>query len=123
VASSNATAIKEAEPNNSIAAAQVIGSASSIISGAIGNSADSDYYRFPIAPGSKVTLTMTAGAASGFGLGIYTTSGRLLLLNPGVTGRQQRMTVSNSGSGAAWLVVRVLRTTGNTGSYKLGLSS
>ncbi len=123
VASSNATAIKEAEPNNSIAAAQVIASAASVISGAIGNSADSDYYRFSVAPGSRVTLTMTAGAASGFGLGIYTTSGRLLLLNPGVTGRQQRMTVSNSGSGAAWLVVRVLRTTGNTGSYKLGLSS
>lgn len=117
------TGVKEAEPNNSIAAAQKITSLPSVVSGAIGSSVDTDYYQFSVAPGKKITLTLTAGATSGFGMGIYTSTGRQLLLAPGATGRQQRITVSNSGGSAALLVVRVLRTTGSGGNYQLALAS
>jgi hypothetical protein len=116
------TSVNEAEPNNSVASAQKIASVPSVISGAIGSSTDTDYYLFSVPPRRTVTLTLTAGATSGFGLGLYTTSGKQLLLARGVTGRQQRVAVSNSGTAATSLVVRVLRTTGASGSYKLSLT-
>ncbi|MBX9716777.1 MAG: peptidase S8, partial [Burkholderiaceae bacterium] len=83
---------------------------------------DTDYYQFSIPPGTTITLTLTAGATSGFGLGIYTTSGRQLVLSPGVKGSQQRITVSNSGTAAGSVVARVLRSTGSSGSYQLSLT-
>lgn len=116
------TSVKEAEPNNSIASAQKIASVPSVVSGAIGSSTDTDYYLFSVAPRKTVTLTLTAGATSGFGLALYTSSGKQLLLARGATGRQQRVAVSNSGTVATSLVVRVLRTTGASGRYKLSLT-
>ncbi|MFM9917007.1 MAG: S8 family peptidase [Rhizobacter sp.] len=116
------TAVKEAEPNNSIATAQKIASLSSVVSGSIGTSVDTDYYQFSVPAGKKVTLTLKAGAASGFGFGLYMADGRQLLLSPGVTGRLQQVTVSNGGSAAVSLVARVLLTTGSNGSYTLTLA-
>lgn len=116
------TQLKEAEPNSSIALAQKIASLPSVVSGSISTSVDTDYYQFSIPPGTTITLTLTAGATSGFGLGIYTTSGRQLVLSPGVKGSQQRITVSNSGTAAGSVVARVLRSTGSSGSYQLSLA-
>lgn len=117
------SSVKEVEPNNSIARAQKIASVPSLVSGSISSFIDTDYYLFSVPPGKKITLTLTAGAISGFGLGVYTTAGRQMLLVQGVIGRQQRVVVGNSGTTAAPLVVRVLRTTGSIGSYKLALTS
>lgn len=117
------TTVKEAEPNSSIALAQTIASLPSLVSGSLMTTVDTDYYRFSVAPGKTVTLTLTAGAASGFGLGVYLTTGKQMLLVPGVKGREQRVTVTNSGQAAVPLVVRVLRTTGSSGGYKLLIAS
>ena len=114
--------VKEAEPNNSVAAAQKISTLPSVVSGAISVSTDSDYYQFAVAAGKTLTVTLTAGSASGFGLGVYQSNGRQLLMVPGVNGRQQKVALTNSGTTAATLVVRVLRSTGNAGAYNLGLA-
>jgi serine protease len=120
--SPSVTQVKEAEPNNTLAAAQKISALPSVVSGAISVSTDSDYYQFAVAAGKTVNVTLTAGSASGFGLVVYLSNGRQLLTVPGVNGRQQKVALTNSGTTAATLVVRVLRSTGNNGAYSLAMS-
>ncbi len=116
------TQVKEAEPNNTLAAAQKISTLPSVVSGSISVSTDSDYYQFAVAAGKTVNITLTAGSASGFGLGVYLSNGQQLLMVPGANGRQQKVALTNSGTTAATLVVRVLRSTGNNGAYSLAMS-
>lgn len=116
------TGVNEAEPNNSLGAAQSLASLPSKVSGAIGNSTDNDYFKFSVPAGKKLTVTLKAGATSGFGLSIYSPAGKQMLLVPGVVGRQQQVLITNSGSAAVPLVVRVLRSTGSIGSYTLSLT-
>lgn len=116
------TQVKEAEPNNTLAAAQKISTLPSVVAGSLSTTIDTDYYQFAVAAGKTVTVTLTAGSASGFGLGIYLSNGWQLLMVPGVNGRQQKVALTNSGSTAATLVVRVLRSTGNAGVYSLAMS-
>lgn len=116
------TQVKEAEPNNTLAAAQKITALPSTISGSLSSTTDTDFYQFSLAAGKTATLTLTAGATSGFGLGIYRSSGQQLLMVPGVNGRQQRVALTNSGTVPVTLAVRVLRSTGNAGSYSLAMS-
>ncbi len=118
----SAPTVKEAEPNNSVAAAQWIASLPSVVSGAIGSGADTDYFKVSVAPGKKLTITLTAGTNSGFGITIYTTVGKPMLAVPGAVGRRQQVLITNSGSAPAVLVVRVLRSLGSLGSYKLSLT-
>lgn len=116
------TQVKEAEPNNTLAAAQKISALPSAVSGSLSTTTDTDYYQFAVAPGRTVTVTLTAGSASGFGLGVYTSTGQQLLMVPGVTGRQQKVALTNRGTVASTLRVRVLRSTGSAGAYSLAIA-
>ncbi len=116
------TQLKEAEPNNTLAAAQKISALPSVVSGSISTPTDTDYYQFEVAAGKTATVTLTAGSASGFGLGIYLSNGQQLLMAPGSNGRQQKVALTNAGTTGATLVVRVLRSTGDAGAYSLAMS-
>jgi len=116
------TQLREAEPNNTLAAAQKIRALPSAVSGSLSTTSDTDYYQFEVAAGRTVTVTLTAGSASGFGLGVYLGNGRQLLMVPGARGRPQKVALTNSGSTASTLTVRVLRTTGNAGAYTVGVA-
>ena len=115
-------AIKEAEPNGSLATAQPISAGRAVISGSIASNADNDYYRYSIPAGTTLKVTLAAGSNSGFGLGAYTASGTQLLLSKGVPGVTQMMQISNTGSAAVTVVLRVLRSSGSTGGYSLSLA-
>lgn len=114
--------LKEAEPNNVFAAAQKVSALPSVVSGALSKSTDTDYYQFVVPAGTTVNVTLAAGSASGFGLGVYLSNGQPLLMAPGARGRQQKVALTNSSTSPATLVVRVLRSTGSTGAYSLGLA-
>lgn len=114
--------VKEVEPNNTLAAAQKINALPSMVSGSLSTITDTDYYQFAVAAGKTATVTLAAGATSGFGVGIYLSNGQQLLLVPGVNGRQQKIALTNSGTTAVTLVVRVLRSTGNAGAYAMSVS-
>ena len=114
--------IKEAEPNDSLSAAQVISASSAAISGSIASNTDNDYYRYSVPAGKTLKVTLTAGSASGFGLGAYTAGGTQLLLSTGVPGVTQLLQITNSGSKDVNVYLRVLRSTGATGGYALSLS-
>ena len=114
--------VKELEPNNTLAAAQPISTLPSVVSGSLSTITDTDHYRFSVAAGKTVIVTLTAGSTSGFGLGAYLSSGQQLLMVRGENGRQQKVALTNSGPNAAALVIRVLRSTGNAGAYSLSIS-
>lgn len=114
--------VNEVEPNDTVAKAQVIASVPATVNGSIATTADTDHFRVSVPAGKTLTATLTAGSASGFGLGAYSTSGQQLVLVNGVVGAQVQLKVSNGGGAAAELVLRVLRTSGATGSYKLNLA-
>lgn len=113
---------ESAAANDTVATAQVIAALPSTVAGAISSNTDLDHFKVSIAAGKKLTVTLTAGAASGFGIGVFTAAGQQLLLVPGVVGRTQQVAITNSGTGPAQLVVRVLRSTGATGAYKLAMA-
>ena len=107
--------------NDTVATAQVIAALPATVSGAISSNTDLDHFKISIAAGKKLTLTLTAGASSGFGIGVFTAAGQQLLLVPGVVGRTPQVAITNSGTGAAQLVIRVLRTAGAIGAYRLAM--
>lgn len=114
--------VKEVEPNNTLATAQKIAALPSLVSGSISTTTDTDYYQISVAPGKTATLTLAAGATSGFGLGIYLSNGQQLLLVPGVNGRQQKVALTNAGTTAVPMMVRVLYSTGSAGAYALTMA-
>ncbi|MDL2338263.1 MAG: S8 family peptidase [Pseudomonadota bacterium] len=114
--------VKDVEPNNSVATAQTIATLPAAVAGTIGSSTDTDYFKFSVPAGKKLLITLGAGTTSGFGIGVYTTTGQQLLLSPGAIGRQQQVMVTNSGTAPVQLVVRVLLSTGSANAYTLSLA-
>ena len=118
-----ATTVNEtAAANDSVASGQVIASIPVTISGSISSTTDTDYYKVTIPGGKKVTAKLTAGSASGFGMGIYLATGQQLMLMNGVVGVTQQAVLTNSGTASVTGVFRVLRSAGSTGAYTLALT-
>lgn len=118
----SAAQVKEVESNNTLATAQKIAGLPSIVSGSLSATTDTDYYQISVAAGKTATVTLAAGATSGFGVGIYLSAGQQLLLVPGVNGRQQKVALTNAGTTAVILKVRVVYSTGKAGAYALTMS-
>ena len=118
-----AVAVNEVEPNDAFAKAQAIAVLPAALSGTVASHADVDHFKLTLAGGKTLTATLTAGASAGFGLSVLNAAGQSLLVVPGAAGRQIVVTVSNGGSAAAVLVLKVQRSTGLTGAYKLALGS
>ena len=92
------------------------------VSGTISSNTDNDYFKVTVPAGKKMTSTLTAGSGSGFGLGVYLTSGQQLILVSGVVGRQQQIALTNAGTAPVTVVMRVMRSAGTTGAYKLSMT-
>ena len=109
--------------NHTMASAQVIATVPALVSASIENVTSSDFYKASVGARARLNVTLTPGAESGLGLGVYTASGQLLMMMPGVVGKTLKLQVTNQGSKAAPVVIRVLRSTGLPGAYKLLLSN
>ena len=92
------------------------------VSGKISSNTDNDYFKVTVPAGKKLTSTLSAGSGSGFGLGIYLTNGQQLILVSGVIGRQQQIALTNAGKTSVTVVLRVMRSAGTTGAYKLAMT-
>ena len=112
----------EVESNDSFATAQTISATTTVISGSIASTGDVDFYRITIPAGRRVVATLPGTAAVGFGLGVYLTATQPLgqiLASPGQT---VTFTINNSGATAVTVALRVSRSSGGTGAYKLNLA-
>jgi serine protease len=118
-----ATAVLEVESNNTVATAQAILALPSTVSGKLSSNTDLDHFKLSLPAGKTLTATLTAGSTSAYGLNAYTASGTLISSIAGTaTGATRILKISNGGSAAATLVLRVARTSGAAGSYQLALT-
>jgi serine protease len=118
-----ATAPGDTEPNDSIASAVKVTTLPATISGTLSNSSsDNDYFLVNANPGKVLTITLTPNAALGTALGLYLSNGQQLGLFSGAVGQAQRVQLSNSGTTAVPVAVRVLRSGGTAGAYQLVFS-
>ena len=108
--------------NNSVGTAQAIAALPATVSGTLSTTTDTDYYKVTVPGGKKMLATLSAGSGSGFGLGVYLNTGQQLILSSGVVGKQQQILLTNTGATAVTLVVRVLRSAGTAGAYKLAMT-
>lgn len=108
--------------NDSIGTAQAVATLPVTVSGTISSNTDNDYFKVTVPAGKKMTSTLTAGSGSGFGLGVYLTNGQQLILVSGVIGRQQQIALTNAGTTPVTVVMRVMRSAGTTGAYKLAMT-
>lgn len=112
----------EAEPNDSFAAAQVVATTTTAVSGTIASTADLDFYRVIIPAGRRIAATLTGNAAVGFGLGVYLSGTQPLGQILASPGQAVSFTINNSGATAVTVALRVSRSSGGTGAYKLTLA-
>ena len=114
--------VAEVEPNDSVAKPQTISSLPASVNGSMASNTDLDHYSVTVASGKTLTVTLTAGSASGFGLAVLSPTGQSLLTVPGAVGLTRQVVISNSGASAALLVLKVSRSLGSIGSYKLAMA-
>jgi serine protease len=117
--------VTEVESNNTRATAQAISVNPATVSGTMGSSSDTDYFRLTVGAGKTLTSTLTPNGSSDYDLYLYNSSGTLLARSELGTGQVDTITRTNtSGSAVTWYV-RVYYYSGLTGSggtYTLGLS-
>ena len=119
------TPVAEVEPNNSRTAAQLVSPNPARVSGTIGSTSDTDYFRVSLAAGKSLTATLTPNANADYDLYVYNSGGTRVGSSVNGTGQVDTFTVRNSGAVAATYYVRVLYfsgTTGAAGTYTLRLA-
>ncbi|MCZ8234836.1 MAG: S8 family peptidase [Inhella sp.] len=114
--------VADIEPNNTVATAQRVSAVNATVAGTLSTTADQDHFRVTVAGGKSMVARLTTGTASGFGIGVYTTSGQQLILLTALQGQTSQATLRNSGSASMDVVVRVFRSVGSAGAYTLKLS-
>ena len=114
------TALREAEPNNSIGLAQNLGSASADLSASL-TPGDQDHYRVTIGGGRKLTAIVKPSALTAAGLAVLMPDGRQLVSMPGSAGASRSVVIRNVGRTPVEVVLRVSLTRGSGGAYALSV--
>jgi serine protease len=108
--------LTEIEPNDSRTSAQLLSANPVNVKGSIASSRDTDYYKVGIQPGRTLVARLTPNATSNYDLVAYDASGRLIASSSKGTGQIDQVSLSNSGSSASLVYLRVTRISGGTGS-------
>jgi serine protease len=108
--------IAEVGPNDSIATAQAVPNANTIVNGAISSSADSDYVRVSLPAGRRMYVTLIPNQTADYDLQIYDSAGTLLFVSREGTGVVDNATVTNTGGAATTYYARVVHFSGSTGA-------
>jgi serine protease len=121
VAGPGPATVGEVEPNNTLAQAQVLAAQTTQVLGALALR-DQDHVRLTVGAGKKVVAVVSPSSATAAGLAVFMPDGRQLLNLAGANGAKRQVTVSNSGSTALDVVLRVYHSSGAAGSYSLQLT-
>ncbi|GAB4036778.1 MAG: S8 family peptidase [Rubrivivax sp.] len=116
------TPVAEVESNNTRSSAQLVSVNPALVNGRIASTTDTDYYRVSLAAGRTLTSTLTPPASADYDLYIYNSSGTQVASSTNGTGAVDAVAVTNTGTSAATVYVRVRYDSGGAGNYTLGLS-
>lgn len=107
--SASATAVAEAEGNNTYATAQVLSPTNAVVSGSMATSSDLDIYKVTVQPGHWLIASMAPGSyASDFDLFLVNSAGTVLARSERSAGLTDRVTYKNAKAVAQTLYVRVV---------------
>ena len=107
--------IAEVGPNDSIATAQAIDTANTIVNATISSSSDSDYFRVIRPAGRSLTATLIPNPTSDYDLELYNGAGTLVAASRFGTGVVDIVTVTATSHSATYYV-RVIHYSGGTGA-------
>ena len=113
--------VAETESNNSRGTANVI-AAPATVSGTIGSTADTDYFRLSLPAGKTLTATLTPPAGRDYDLYLYNSSGTQVASSLNGTGAVDTITRTNTANTAQTYYVRLRYYSGGSGAYTLGLA-
>jgi serine protease len=108
--------VAEVGPNDSIATAQPVPNANTIVNAAMGSSTDSDYVRVSLPAGRRMFVTLIPNPTSNYDLQVYDSAGTSLSVSRQGTGVVDNLTVTNTGGAAATYYARVFYISGGTGA-------
>jgi serine protease len=122
---SSPTLTAEAEPNNTLASANVV-SASTTLSGTLASRTDTDYFRLGLPAGKTLSTSLAlTNSRMDYDLYLYDEAGRLLASSRLGAGRTETINTTNTTAATVIRIVRVVYYTGPTGStarYNLRMS-
>jgi len=120
------TAVAEVESNNTIATAQSIAATLAKVSGTIASATDPDYFKVSVAAGKTLKAVLTPPTTADYDLYAYNSLGVLIAWSGNLTGVADTVSLTNVGTAASVVYLRVVYYTGTTGAtsgkYTLDLS-
>lgn len=121
------TTLAESESNNTIATADLVSASNTNVTGNMGSTTDSDYFRVDLPAGRTLSASMTPVSGSAdYDLYVYNASGSQLGISENGAGATDSVSSANATSAVATRYVRVRYYSGGTGAtngrYTLNLS-
>ena len=122
-----ATNLAESESNNTLATADAVSSGNTTVTGNLGSTSDTDYFRVDLPAGKTLSAILTPGLGSAdYDLYVYNSAGTQLGTSQNGAGAVDSVSSANAGSSVSTRYVRVTYYSGGTGAtngkYTLKLS-
>lgn len=109
--------LAESEANNTIATADLVSNTNTTVSGNMGSTSDSDYFRVDLPAGKTLSAVLTPGLSNAdYDLYLYNASGTQLAKSENSAGQADSVSAVNGGSSASARYVRVVYYSGGTGA-------
>ena len=120
-------AVAESESNNTIATADPVSPFNASVTGNLGTTTDTDYFRVDLPAGKTLKASLNAVlATANYDLQLYNSAGKQLGASVNRAGVADTVTFANTSTGTAFLYLRVLYASGGTGTsngrYALALT-
>jgi serine protease len=109
-------AINETESNNTLASANPVTTAGTIVNGTMGSTSDSDYFVVQLPAGKTLTATLTEGSTSDYDLYVYNSAGTNIGRSTNGGGMTDAVSTVNSTTASSVRYVRVMYYSGGTGT-------
>lgn len=111
------TTLAESESNNTMATADLVSASNTIVTGNLGTSTDTDYFRVDLPAGKTLTAALTPTLSTAdYDLYVYNSAGTQLGLSENGPGATDTVNSANAASSAAIRYVRVRWYSGGTGA-------
>jgi serine protease len=110
------TTQNEVESNNTTATANSVATSGTTVSGNMGSTTDTDYFKVSLPAGKTLSSTLTPNSTSDYDLYIYNSAGTLVTRSENGTGSVDSTSVINNGTTTVTVYVRALYYSGGTGA-------
>jgi Zn-dependent metalloprotease len=106
-ASGGGTTMNETESNNTTATANTISTSGTTVTGYVGTTTDSDYFKVTLPAGKTLVADLTVPSTKDYDLKLYNSSGTQIGSSTNGAGAAEKITYANSGSSSITVYLRV----------------